>query len=68
MTTKTDAKDAKAATGKTQQLYPVQLLKDHTHAGELHRASSTINVTAAEKNWLLAQRVIADDTPAKAAE
>lgn len=67
MTTKnTDVKDTKSTTGKTQQLYPVQLLKDHTHAGELHRASSTINVTAAEKNWLLAQRVIADGSPATA--
>lgn len=57
MTTKsTDVK----ATEKPMQLHSVQLLKDHTHAGKLHRASSKIEVTTAEKNWLLAQRVIAE--------
>jgi hypothetical protein len=58
----------KKTTKQSQQLHRVQLLKDHTHAGKLHRASSTIDVNTAEKNWLLAQHIIADDTPVPAAE
>lgn len=54
----------KKITEQTQQLHPVLLLKDHTHEGELHRASSTIRVTAADRNWLLAQHVIASDVAA----
>lgn len=42
-----------------QQLHAVLLQKDHKHEGELKLAGSTIHVTTADKNWLLAHHVIA---------
>lgn len=44
-----------------QKLFDVLLLKDHTHEGELCRASATIKVNETDKNWLQAQNVIAPD-------
>lgn len=43
------------------QLHTVTLLRDHEHAGEKKRASETITVTEPERNWLLAQHVIAPE-------
>lgn len=36
----------------------VTLKKDHTHAGQLHKAGTTIDVTAPEAEWLAAHEVI----------
>ncbi len=46
---------------KDQELHDVVLLKDHTHQGEKCRAGATISVTTADKNWMLANHVIAPD-------
>lgn len=46
-------------------LHAVLLQKDHKHEGELQLAGSTINVTTEDKNWLLAQHVIAPDVKAE---
>lgn len=48
-----------------QKLHAVLLQKDHKHEGELKLAGSTINVTTEDKNWLLAQHVIAQDVKAE---
>lgn len=45
-----------------EQLNAVLLQKDHRHEGELKLAGSTIHVTTADKNWLLAHHVIAPST------
>ena len=41
-----------------QELVEVTLLKDHTHNGELCKASSTIRVNAADRNFLRAHNII----------
>ena len=37
------------------------LKTDHTHAGKLYQAGDKIKVTTAQKDWLLANGVIAAD-------
>jgi hypothetical protein len=54
-------KDSKVEEQKVeeQELFEVMLLKDHKHAGELKRASTTIKVNRAERDWMRAQHIIA---------
>lgn len=47
------------------EMHAVLLQKDHKHQGEKHLAGSTIHVSTTDKNWLLAQHVIAPDTNAE---
>ena len=46
-----------------QELHEVRLLKDHKHAGRKEPAGKKIKVTAGEKAWLAAQKIIAPDEP-----
>jgi hypothetical protein len=46
----------------TQPLYEVVLLKPHTHGREEFPIGATIKVSAAQRDWLIAQGVIAADT------
>lgn len=43
---------------KKQKTYPVQLLKDHKHAGKKEPAGKTIYVSAMEKQWLEANKIV----------
>ncbi|MGN0920225.1 MAG: hypothetical protein ACI4NJ_00710 [Cellvibrio sp.] len=42
------------------ELYEVTLLKDHTHEGISYPASTTISVSASDREWLLAMNVISN--------
>lgn len=50
-----------------QKLEPVTLQKDHTHGGVTYKSGTVIRVNAADKDWLMAQSIIAGGTAPAAA-
>lgn len=44
---------------QSQKLEKVTLLEDHTHAGTPYAKGGTIEVNNADKQWLIAQGIIA---------
>lgn len=43
----------------------VTLLRDHTHAGQQHKAGSTIQVSPLVRDWLTAQQLIRTEAAAQ---
>lgn len=46
-------------------MHKVTLLKTHTHAEREYPAGAQIDVTAPERDWLIAQGIVAETTKTK---